>query len=154
MNAREIWSALEGSWVGNKRVWVEPEAPVRESESTAVVTLVAQGKFLEIRYTWSEGGRSQDGLLLARLEEPAGAIDAGWIDSWHQSQEIMRCRGEVSPEGVLSVSGHYAAPPGPDWGWRIELIPAAPGGWELKMFNITPEGQEALGVQASFTRGK
>jgi hypothetical protein len=154
VSLQQRWVGLEGSWSGTKRVWVEPGAPVRESKSTATVSLIAQGRFMAIRYTWAEGGKPQDGILVIRLpEEPGGAIDAAWADSWHQSREIMHSGGEGSSEGVLSVLGHYAAPPGPDWGWRIELHPKAPDAWELLMYNITPDGQEALGVQASFARG-
>jgi hypothetical protein len=53
---------------------------------------------------------------------------------------------------MLSVRGSYAAPPGPDWGWRIEITP---DGRTLRivMFNIWPDGsREDLAAEASYTR--
>jgi hypothetical protein len=35
--------------------------------------------------------------------------------------KVMTCRGPVQLDPLLSVRGYYAAPPGPDWGWRIDL---------------------------------
>ena len=35
-------------------------------------------------------------------------------------------------------------PPRPDWGWRIEIHPAVADGFQLRMYNITPDGEEAL----------
>lgn len=53
--------------------------------------------------------------------------------------------------GVIDVRGSYAAPPGPDWGWRFIIAPAQMS-LGLVMYNITPAGQEALAVEASYVR--
>jgi hypothetical protein len=52
------------------------------------------------------------------------------------------------------VRGKYAAPPDPDWGWRIDV---QPGGRTLRvvMHNVWPEaqgGKEELAVEAVYTR--
>ena len=52
---------------------------------------------------------------------------------------------------TLAVKGTYAAPPGPDWGWRIEITPDE-GTLRVVMFNIWPEGKEALAVETVYTR--
>ena len=36
----------------------------------------------------------------------------------------MACEGAVEPDWAIAVHGSYAAPPGPDWGWRIFIRPA------------------------------
>jgi hypothetical protein len=64
---------------------------------------------------------------------------------------IMNFTGTCDEQGTVRVLGSYAAPPGPDWGWRIEIEPAA-GSWTLRMFNITPDGQEVLAVEATLSR--
>jgi len=44
----------------------------------------------------------------------------------------------------------FAAPPGPDWGWRIEITPD-PGGLAAHvMFDLWPEGgREDLAAEAA-----
>lgn len=64
----------------------------------------------------------------------------------------MHCAGTLTLDGVASVQGRYAAPPGPDWGWRITLTPSSDAAFVLRMFNITPDGTEMLAVEAPYTR--
>ncbi len=69
----------------------------------------------------------------------------------------MLCEGDIQPDGAARVKGSYAAPPGPDWGWRITIKPPinAPGSGEsfrMTMHNITPDGEEMLAVEAAYTR--
>jgi hypothetical protein len=55
---------------------------------------------------------------------------------------------------ALSVRGTYAAPPGPDWGWRIDVTPGGEG-LRVIMHNVWPEeqgGKEELAVEAVYAR--
>jgi len=42
--------------------------------------------------------------------------------------------------------------PGPDWRWRFEIQTGESDDFELRMYNITPEGDEALAVRAQYWR--
>jgi hypothetical protein len=85
---------------------------------------------------------------------------ASWIDSWHMAHQMMVCRGSLRPDGTLAVQGAYAAPSGPDWGWRIVLDAREPDILRMTMINISPDtqgtpfarGEERLAVEAAFTR--
>jgi len=67
--------------------------------------------------------------------------------------KVMACSGRSSPEGTIALRGCYAAPPGPDWGWRIEITPDEKMGLRLVMFNIRPDGKhEELAVNARYQR--
>ena len=55
-------------------------------------------------------------------------------------------------EGSVSIQGSYAAPPGPDWGWRILIEPRQADSFWMVMYNISPEGREALAVEATYAR--
>lgn len=142
--------ALAGKWQGINRLWLAPTEPVRESEGTAVFKLTAQGKFATLEYTWADEGQPQQGLLLFGLA--AQQIQAAWVDSWHMQDTMMPCTGNVQQDGIVSVMGHYAAPPGPDWGWRIALQTDSPDQFRLLMYNITPDGEEMLAVEAAYRR--
>ena len=64
----------------------------------------------------------------------------------------MPCTGHPTSAGGFSVVGSYAAPPGPDWGWRVTIEPAQDDRFALVMHNITPDGKEHLAVEAAFSR--
>ena len=87
--------------------------------------------------------------LLGRQSDH-GRATAHWIDSWHMSDGVMACEGAVDTDGTIDVRGSYAAPPGPDWGWRIVVRPADGPALHIVMYNVTPEGEEALAVEATF----
>jgi hypothetical protein len=111
---------------------------------------MGQGQFTSLSYTWSFNQQLQEGqiIFLSSLgENPARAI---WFDSWHMRNDIMICEGMTQQEGTLSLRGSYPAPPGPDWGWRIEIDYHKEGLLLIYMLNITPEGRETLAVHAQY----
>jgi hypothetical protein len=67
------------------------------------------------------------------------------------STKIMSCAGRAA-EGSAELSGSYAAPPGPDWGWRITIRSVSPNELTIVMRNTSPEAQEDLPVQIEYTR--
>jgi hypothetical protein len=141
-----------GNWQATNRLWLAPGVPVHESTATANVTLAAQGRFLSIAYTWDKDG-PQDGMLLIGQAAGTDRVEAGWVDSFHYGDNLMDCVGTLTSEGAFSVKGSYPAPPGPDWDWRIVVKPESGAeAWGLRMYNITPEGDEFLAVEAVFSR--
>ena len=144
--------SILGSWRATNRLWLAPGVPLHESAATAKVTSAAQGRFLNIAYTWDEAG-PQDGLLLIGQDSQSDQVSAGWVDSWHNGDRLMSCVGFLTAEGAFSVKGAYPAPPGPDWGWQIVVTPeSGEETWSLTMYNITPEGEVFLAVEAVFSR--
>ena len=65
---------------------------------------------------------------------------------------LSACQGTPEMDGSISVRGTYAAPPGPDWGWRIVLGPHDGAALHLQMYNISPDGTEEVAVHAEYTR--
>lgn len=144
-----ILADLTGRWQGTNQLWLGPKEPVRKSIATAVCQPVAQGKFFELHYTWADDGQPQDGVLL--LSQNKEQLNAAWVDSWHMQDIMMPCSGSAA-EAAVSVQGSYAAPPGPDWGWRITVQPDSAEQFRLIMHNITPDGEEMMAVEAVFSR--
>ena len=110
------------------------------------------GKFARIDYTWEIDGEPQAGSLLFGYESKAGLVTAVFIDSWHNGEVMMVCKGSAGADGALSVSGFYPAPSGPDWGWRTVIEPGDNESFRPLMYNITPQGHEELAVEARYTR--
>ncbi|MFO7654828.1 MAG: DUF1579 family protein [Candidatus Krumholzibacteriia bacterium] len=142
---------LIGDWAGVSRLWMSPDHEAQESATEADVDIAADGRFFVLRYAWTQDDREQDGMLLLGFQKD-GTGEAVWVDSWHMDDRMMHCKGEIRPDGTAAVTGSYAAPPGPDWGWRLEIQPDGSEGFTLMMFNIDPEGQESRAVEAIYAR--
>lgn len=154
MSVPEILEKLVGKWRGINRlhtVWI-PENPVRETESRAIVELTARGRFLKIEYDWTFEESVQEGLILIGDEKDSDSIKAFWIDSWHLSDKFMVSEGFRDEDGAISVKGFYAVPDHPDWGWRTIIEPEKGDTFKITMFNVSPEGEEALAVEMEFNR--
>ncbi len=141
---------LEGQWFGNNSLWVMPEDPVRESDSEASVTIAVHGTVALITYTWAYEGTPQEGTLLVRTGPED--VETVLVDPWHTGGKFMTFSSEGATEDLVDVRGSYAAPPGPDWGWRIILRADSADEFLMLMYNITPDGEEAPAVEARYTR--
>jgi hypothetical protein len=87
--------------------------------------------------------------LIGRADDTNG-IKVVWVDSWHTGGRFMISEGS-DEGGSISVHTTYSAPPGPDWGWRTVIEPGD-GSFKIVMYNIMPEGQEMLAVEALYSR--
>ncbi len=152
MNMLDRLAACAGTWRGTNRLHDPNTNKPEDSSSTVIVTPMLAGRFVRLDYTWAYQGRAQEGSLLLGSDADAGAVTAHWIDTWHMGDKVMACRGPAPDDATLSVRGSYAAPPGPDWGWRIDLTPAVGATLRLLMFNIDPDGREEPAVEATYTR--
>jgi hypothetical protein len=152
MSGLEALSACAGEWRGTNRLQDPNMNVADDSSGTATVTTLLEGKFVRLDYTWSYRGAPQAGsLLIGYLSDPA-VVTAHWIDTWHMGESVMACRGARDADGAIDVRGSYAAAPGVDWGWRIQLRPVDGKSLKLVMYNATPEGAEELAVKANYRR--
>jgi hypothetical protein len=147
-------TACAGRWRGTNRLHDPNTNKPEDSTSTLAVTPVIGGRFFRLDYTWSHQGVPQEGSLLLGFERKAEKLTAHWIDSFHMGDSILSCVGQRSDRETFAVRGAYAVPPGPDWGWRIEITPDHPRGLHVVMINISPEGGEELAVEGSYTRAE
>jgi hypothetical protein len=152
MSSNRKLSNLVGTWKGTNRLhtpWMPKK--IHESESTAVVRSKMNGQFLSIEYTWSYEGEIQEGMLVVGYDSKTDEAQAVWTDSWHSKNVLMLCNGTVGRDAGISVTGHYAVPENPDWGWRTEIIPNDES-FRYLMYNLSPDGVEDLAVETQFTR--
>ena len=148
MSAPESLRTSIGAWTGTNRLFL-PEEPIRDSPSNASVSLAARGKFSSIAYTWDFEGEAQEGMLL--IGYAGEVVTAVFVDSWHMGDKLMLCQGQVGANETIDVRGSYAVEGSPDWGWRIVVEPGD-NVLRVTMYNVTPDGDEVLGVEASYSR--
>lgn len=151
MHILETLIGCAGNWRGTNTLQDPTTGKPEETASTAVITPLLGGRFVRFDYTWLYQGTLQEGSILFGYDKQSGAIAAHWIDSWHMGNKVMVCEGQEQDNNALSVVGSYAAPPGPDWGWRINLT-MGDGTLGMSMNNIWPDGREELAVEAHYTR--
>src|SRR5215203_6043925 len=154
MSVPEILEKLVGKWCGVNRLhttWI-PENPARETSSIATVELTARGRFLKIEYDWTFDEAVQEGLILIGDEKDTDSIKAFWIDSWHLSDKFLVSEGRRAKNGAISLKGFYAVPDHPEWGWRTVIEPERDEAFKIVMYNVSPEGEEALAVEMELKR--
>ncbi|MDQ5870588.1 MAG: DUF1579 domain-containing protein [Acidobacteriota bacterium] len=153
MSMLEDLLALAGKWSGTYRLIVDPADPVRVSPSTLLVAPIAGARFARFDYQWGYEGQPQDGSLLVGYEKERGVVTAVWVDSWHMASKAMVCEGSSGlGGGRVELRGTYAAPPGPDWGWRTVLDRGQGDTFRMVMYNVSPDGHEDLAVEAVYRR--
>lgn len=154
MGVPGILEKLVGKWRGINRLhttWI-PDNPVRETISIAAIELTARGRFLKIEYDWTFDETVQEGLILIGDEKDSDLIKAFWIDSWHLSDKFMVSEGHMGHNGTISIKGFYAVPDHPDWGWKTIIEPEHTNSFKIIMYNVSPEGEEALAVEMELKR--
>lgn len=133
MTIVETLGPLLGVWRGTNRLRMLPTDDYSQSAATATVTVAAR-RFVTIAYTWSDGDKPQDGMMLI------GQDALVWVDSWHSPESWMRLSREPgkdsgdsgdSGDGVVRFSGTYEK----EWGWLIDLEPANA---RISMLNVPP----------------
>lgn len=142
---------LSGAWVGSNRLHDPFTKAPDDSPSLLAVTPVLGKRFVRLDYTWAYHDDPQEGSVLLGFEAETGTVTAQWIDTWHLGDRSMVLTGSGDDAGLLDLHGAYAAPPGPDWGWRLQIL-ATDDVICLIMHNVSPKGVEALAVEASYSR--
>lgn len=77
-------------------------------------------------------------------------VTASWIDSWGMDGKIMNCYGTMNEAGDIFLKGSYEDG-SPDWGWRIDIPLPTDHSLQLKMYNVSPDGEEFLAVDANYS---
>lgn len=154
MGTMKRLAAMAGCWQGSNRLYDPFSGKPEDSASSVVLTPLLGGRFIRLDYDWSYRGARQEGSLLIGCQPDHGRMSVHWIDSWHMSHDVLACTGAVEESGDVDVRGSYAAPPGPDWGWRIVIRPAEPAALHVVMHNVTPGGKEDVAVEATYARAE
>jgi len=153
-NGLEAMLTNAGEWVGTNDLVLQEGAAPLQSAATARVAGVLLGRFVRVDYTWNYEGQPQEGMMLIGYQPKAGVVTMDWADTMHNGRRVMHCTGGAAADGTLEVKGTYPAPPGPDWGWRTVIAPAAGASEKLviTMYNIWPEGKEDFAVRMELVR--
>ena len=140
--------AARGLWRGTSRLTLGPDTDA--SPTTAALAPAIGGHFWRLAYTWIYQNRPQEGELLVGYDPRTDLATVHWADTFHTGDTVMACTGTVGDDGVVDVAGTFAAPSGPDWGWRIVVEPVGREALRVVMHSVSPEGEVAPAVEATY----
>jgi hypothetical protein len=152
--AHALLASMAGEWEGVCKTWFEPGKLGDESPIKGTTRLVLDGMFLLHEYEGTLGGNPMKGMAIIGYSLGEEQWQVAWIDSIHNGTRIMHSTGDKgAPQDQPIVLGSY--PPGdgsPDWGWRTTLELREPNNLVITHYNITPQGEEAPGVEINYKR--
>lgn len=80
------------------------------------------------------------------------AFECAWGESFGTGTSIMFSTGQVNDGRFTALGGYGASPGGERWGWRTEVSQPDAGHLNIRMFNLSPAGDEALAVEVNYRR--
>ncbi len=153
-----LFTPSTATWSGTCAFRLLPDHELSPAPATASTRGVAEGVAWTLDYVWvhPEDG-VQEGHLVVGGPREDGTVTAGWVDSWHQKDEIAllagtsACPGDRTGEHSEAATGAGAvqvAMGHSGWGWRIEVF-RSDDALRLRMYNVVPKGVEGVeGVDA------
>lgn len=143
---------LTGEWQGVTRTWFEPGKLADESPNRGVIRPLLDGRFVRHEYEGTLCGERMTGTVTFGYDRTTRKYQAAWIDNCHMGTGMMFSEGNGTSRG-FAVTGSYPDPGGgPRWAWRTEVHLDDDDHLRILAFNITPVGEEALGVETVYTR--
>lgn len=108
---------------------------------------VSDGELLvaadRVSVRWAHQSVAKVGELV--LSGPAPSCRADFTDSFHATAGLL-LHGHVQGSAVFLYGTYPAGDGSPDWGWRIVVDWCDPDHVSFRMFNVLPEGLDALAV--------
>lgn len=150
--AHALLASMVGEWRGVARTWFEPGKLADESPIAGSTRLVLDGLFLLHEYEGALQGAPMRGIAIIGYSLAEQQWQVSWIDSVHNGTRIMHSKGQTPAGTVPSVLGSYPAGGGPDWGWRTAIELRGRDNLVIAHYNITPDGEESIGVEIDYKR--
>ncbi len=105
------FATLAGSWATKTKEWMEPGKPPTESEGTANMKMLLDGRFLYQEFSGNMMGQPFSGIGIDAYDNMKKKYVTAWMDSMGTGIFIME--GTGSPDGkTITLKGSHPEPNG------------------------------------------
>lgn len=143
---------MAGSWEGPFRIWFEPGKLADESVQRGTIRSLLGGRILLHEYAGSCTGEAFEGVAMIGCHLDEQRFECAWAEDFGTGTSIMYSTGTPGDPRFAVLGSYGDGQGGPRWGWRTELEQVDDDHLTIRMYNITPEGQEALAVETCYRR--
>lgn len=146
-----LLQAMAGHYAGRTSTWLDPSKPPDVADEELHASAILGGRWVRLELLGSVDGKPHAGEMLLGYNGDAKEFELCWADSFHTAGALMMFKGAPREDGVVAVTGSYAA--GPErWGWRNELSLTGDKDLTMRAFNISPAGEESIAVETHWKR--
>ena len=143
---------MTGTWEGPFRIWFEPGKLADESIQRGTLRSLLGGRVLLHEYTGTCSGQPFEGVAMIGHHLDEQRYECAWAESFGTGTSIMYSTGTPGDPRFAVLGSYGDGQGGPRWGWRTEIEQPDDDHLTIRMFNITPAGEEALGVETCYRR--
>ena len=147
----KLFASLAGSWTTKTKEWMEPDKPPMESNGSAEMKMLLDGRFLQQEFTGDMMGQPYSGVGISAYDNLRKRYVTMWIDS--MGTGIFTMEGTASADGkTITLKGQHAELGGGQMTHRAVWKIVDSNTQTFDMYGTHEHGKEMKMMEITYTR--